>query len=552
MVLQLFLGILAVVALFLLVSRKRRRLWPLLMLGFLVLIGVLFFEHYRLLSGRTIVYHWLSYKGLQAQFIITSDAAVTAALRMLLPALGSLLYLNIICHREEYPLAAGNIMLLTLAAFIFMISSRDFMQLMAGSCCFSILGFYLINETTAKNKFLFYNFSAEMAVFTALAVVYAKTGTISLDSLGSFARDGWHRDLVGLLLLIGILIKCGMFLFQNQLLDLQRLGFNRLLEGSLLVAPLSGLVLYAKLHPLLGASEYTLPVLNTVLALTVLCSLSGMLWNDNLKAKILYFNMLFFAFALFLLSQDAGSFFSAAVILLPAVMLVDWCLMMISVSASDEIYVSQMGGFIRPLKWNLILTLAAVAVFAGSVLWLGSGRPFLIYLFVALFALAAILHAVYLGPCHADEKVAALLKNAGWRYAWLLLAVIPLIGYYFPAWSNPLLSGSLLGFLALWLLLPQKLTNLFASNEAFQERDWLSAAYQLLIVSPLRLLGRILWLAVDFVVIERSVIGTLSSGMGMLERGLEKSQSASWRSYLFLAAVGLALLLINIGMYAHE
>ena len=45
MVLQLFLGILAVVALFLLVSRKRRRLWPLLMLGFLVLIGVLFFEH---------------------------------------------------------------------------------------------------------------------------------------------------------------------------------------------------------------------------------------------------------------------------------------------------------------------------------------------------------------------------------------------------------------------------------------------------------------------------------------------------------------------------
>ncbi len=553
MVLQLFLGILAVVAAFLAVSRKRRRLWPLLMLGLLILLGVLFFEHFRLLSDRTIAYHWLAYKGLDAQFIITSSVPLTAALHMLLPMSGALLYLNIVNRREEYPLTAGNIMLLSLAAFIFMISSRDFMQLMAGSCCFSILGFYLINDTAAKNRFIFYNFTAEMFVFTALAVVYAKTGTMRLTAIENYAQNGWHRDLVAILLLFGVLIKCGMFLFQNQLLDLQRLSFNRMLHGSLLVAPLSGTVLYAELKPLLDASEYTTPVLLSILALSALWSLGGMWWNDSLKAKVLYFNMLFFAFALFLLHQNAENFFSTVVVLLPAVLLVDWCLMMISVSASDESRISRMGGFAGALKWNLALTLAAVGVFVCSVLYLNAGWPYLLYLSAALAGLAVMLHAVYFGSEHADEKVAALLRNAGWLYSGpVLIALVLLSREFSPVLRNPCFYSFFIGFLLLFALLPQKFANLFAADEAFQERDWLAEAYRFLIISPLRLLGRILWLTVDFVVIERSVIGSLSAAMAVIEGGLDKFQELSWRNYLLLAAAGLALLIFNIGMYAYE
>ena len=553
MVLQLFLGILAVVAFFLLVSRKRRRIWPLLMLSLLVVLGVLFFEHLRVVSGRTIAYQWLAYDGVDAQFIITSGSALNSALRLLLPLLAAFLWLNIVSRREDSPLAAGNIMLLSLASFIFMISSRDFMQLMAGSCCFSILGFYLINNTAVKNKFIFYNFAAEMFVFTALAVVYAKTGTMSLQAIGNYAQNGWHRDLVALLLLSGILIKCGMFLFQNQLLALQKLSFNRMLFGSLLVAPLSGMVLYAGLKPLLDSSGYTAPVLYGFLILSAFWGLGGMLWRDSLKAKILYFNMLFFAFSLFMISREADNLFRVVIILMPAVLLVDWCLMMVSVSASDEVYVSRMGGFAKCLMWNLLLTLAATAVFAAGVMSLGCAWPFMVYVSASLLGLAAVLHAVYLGVSRADEKVAALLCNAGWGYAWPVLAGVPVLAFVFSsAWNNRVLYVFLTAFGVLWLTLPQKIVNVLAGNEHLQEGDWLAEVYRLLVVSPLRLLGRILWLTVDFIVIERSVIGTLAAGMNVLEGALDRLQAASWRNYLLLAAVGLALLIFNIGIYAYE
>lgn len=549
MVLQLFLGILASVALFLPVSRRRRRLWPALMLPVLAIPSLLFLEKMMLLPVSDWSYHWAAYEGLNAQFTISSTAECALLLRFLLPVWGSLLYLNLICRREDYPLTAGNIAALSLAAFIFMFSARDFMQLMAGSCCFSILGFYLINENTARNKFIFYSFTSEMAVFAALAVVYAKSGNIALSALPSFVQNGWHKDLVALLLLTGILIKCGAFLFQNQLLDLQRLSFNRLLTGSLLLAPLSGLVLWFQLSPLLNASVYTLPVLHIIIVLSVICAVFGLLWNDNLKAKILYFNMLFFMLALFELSKDGGALSSFVMPMLPVILLVDWGLMIISVSASDEIRVSRMGGFIKHLKWNLLLVWIAVFAFVAGGLSLLSGWPAWLYLGAALLALAAVLHAVYLGKNCADDKVWALLKNVGFLYSWPVLAVAVLL-----IWPNvsAVALGAMGGFLLLWLFLPQKLANLFAENELVQNYDWLSDVYQLLIVAPLRLLGRILWLAVDFVVIERSIIGSISGVCEAVEHGLDRAQTVSKPGWWLMLGLGLCLLLINIGIYAYE
>ena len=552
MVLQLFLGILIIVGAFLLVNRKRRRIWPLLMLGILAFLGILFFEHYDLISDKSMTYQWLSYQELQAKFIITSDILLGKSLSILLPLTLIMLYLNLIDKREEYQLNTGNIMLLCLASFIMLFSSQDFIQLMVGSCSFSILGFYLINENSAKNKFIFYNFLAEMAIFTALAIVFSRTGNVKLSSLQDFVRNGWHKDLVSLLLLVGVLMKSGMFLFQNQLLDLQKLSFNRMLYGSLFVAPLSGLVLYEKLYPLFSISQYTTPVMYGILFCTTGLSLIGMLFQDNIKAKILYFNMLFFAFALFELHQAPENFISQIIPLLPSVLLVGWGLMLASISASDEVYVSQMGGFEKSLRWNLVLTFMTIIIFIGSVLELGDSWPLRLYMGISLFALAAILHAVYLGQENADDKVMALLHNVKGLYSLPILVGFGISLYMLDNWSQPLFLGYVLGFVFLWILLPQKLVNMFAENESLQETDWQGAMYRLLIVSPLKLLGRILWLAVDFVVIERSIIGTLSGGMEMLENTLNKLQTQTGKNYLILTMVGIALLLLNIGIYAYE
>lgn len=552
MVLQLFWGILFIGALFLGVSRKRRRIWSLLMLGLFGVLAVLFWAQIPLPVDFPQSYRWLSYKGFSASFVIGSSPILLNNLNFLLPVWLASLYLNLVYSKEEHPLTAGNISMLMLAAFIFMASSQDFMQLMAGSCCFSILGFYLINDNEARNKFIFYNFTAEMAVFTALAVVYAKTGIISLDSVGKYASSGWHRDLVAVLLWVGIFIKCGMFLFQNQFSDLQNLDFNRLFAASLLGAPMSGLLLYLKVAPLTAVSGCSEPLLYTILALSVLYSLGGMLWQDNLKSKILYFNMLFFAFSLFLLHHDTSALNTVIVPLLPWVLLADWCLMLASISASDEIYVSQMGGFAWPAKYNLLLSLGAAAGFSVAVLSLGRSWPFLSYLGISLAGLAANLHCIYLGKCHADEKVCALLRSAGWRFCLPILLALGWMIWLHPSCSWPDLSVFLSAFALLLVVWPQKLGNLFADSEFIQDKDWLTELYRLIIVAPLHLLGRVLWLAVDFVVIERRVIGTVSNLMEKTTTVLEKMQSDKLASFVLWLLFGLFLLAVNIGVYIYE
>ena len=161
-------------------------------------------------------------------------------------------------------------------------------------------------------------------------------------------------------------------------------------------------------------------------------------------------------------------------------------------------------------------------------------------------------HETGIVKVNADEKVTALLRNAGWLYAIPILVGSAVSFYALNTWQDSLFWGMLVGFVCFWLLLPQKLVNLFAENESLQENDWQSTLYRLIIVSPLRLLGRILWLAVDFVVIERSIIGTLSGSMEFLENGFNKLQTQSGKNYLILTLVGIALLLLNIGIYVHE
>ena len=322
--------------------------------------------------------------------------------------------------------------------------------------------------------------------------------------------------------------------------------------ASLLAAPLSGWLIYYQLFPLLSASAYTRPVLYAILSLSVLCSLLGLLWQDNLKAKILYFNMLFGTLALFLLQQNSAYLHTVIIPLLPMVLLMDWCLMLPSVSASDEIYVSQMGGIAGAAKYNLLLTIGAAAGFALVVLRLGSSWPFTAYLAVSLVGLAANLHSIYLGQSFADEKVEALLRNCGWRYA---LPILAALGWL--AWQYPLVQASgaavFLAVFILWLVIwPQRFSNWLADNETLQEHDWLDDFYHLFIVSPLHLLGRVLWLAVDFVVIERRVIGTVSNVSGYVSAAAEKLQAPSWRCWGLWLLLSLILLLAVWGAYAYE
>lgn len=84
---------------------------------------------------------------------------------------------------------------------------------------------------------------------------------------------------------------------------------------------------------------------------------------DNIKAKALYLNLMFYSFALGVVFRNADSLYYSVAFLLPAAILLNVLLMINVISASNEVYVSQMGGFFRHLKLNFFLVLLGVFAF---------------------------------------------------------------------------------------------------------------------------------------------------------------------------------------------
>lgn len=552
MILQLFLGLISIALLFFFIGQeKRRRIWSVLLFGAVLALLYAFFAQIDAIGINNMMYSWIPHHTLQANLSFVTAGQAAACVRIMSLCLAALIYLNIIYRREEFSLYVNNLILLNFAALIILLASQDFIQLMIGSCCFSIIGFYLINDVEAKTKFIFYNFLAEFGIFAALAVVFAHLDTVSLTALPQYLKVGRHKDLVSMLLLGAVFVKCGMFLFQSQIIGLKRLAFNRVIIAAMFSAPLSGLLIFAKLFPLIEASVYARTVFCIIIAASVLWAVSGAVLTDNIKAKVLYLNMFFYSFCLYMMWGSGDVFFTRLIYLYPPLLGIYAALLFAGVSASDEVLVSQMGGFARRLWLDFALSLGAAFVLSAVFIQYFKNDTAIWFLYVFLALAALVLHEVYLGKMRADERVEALLKNVGAAY-WLPYLAF---GGWWLFQSGLHKNGQLwvvfAVFTAAVILFPARLALHFAGSEFLQKGDIMQRFYSVCLIMPLRLLGRVLWLAIDFVVIERSIIGSISHSTRFVVQGLQKIQGAGWANYLLMVALGLAVILINLGWYYH-
>lgn len=553
MILQLFLGLISVALLFFFIGHeKRRRIWSILLFGAVLVLLYAFFNKFDALGISNVMYSWIPHHTLQANFSFATAVKTSAFVSVMSICLAALVYLNIVYRREEYSLYVNNLLLLNFAALIILLASQDFIQLMIGSCCFSIVGFYLINDIEAKTRFIFYNFLAELAIFAALAVVYAYLDTISLTALPQYLKVGRHNDLVSLLLLIAVFIKCGMFLFQSQIIGLKRLMFNRIIALAIFGTPLSGLIILVKLLPLISAPSYIQLIFYGIVGISLIWASIGALLIDNIKAKVLYLNMFFYAFCLYLLWNNSDLFFSQLVYLYPSLLGLYLSLLFVTVSASDETVVSKMGGFIRGLWFNFLLSLLALFVFCETFIKYFNLYPIICFVYVFVGLVAAILHTIYLGKRHSNEMVEALLNNISVAY-WLPFIILNIMWliYSEPHYGNSVWTLFSFFVFAMFLLPAEQFFRL-AHWKILQEGDIIHRFYKIFLVTPLRLLGRVLWLAIDFVVIERSVIGSISHSTGFVVQNLQKIQGTGRLKYFMMILLGMVIIMINLGMYYHE
>lgn len=499
-------------------------------------------------SGLNIpfIYNWVEYKVLEVDVSLSSTPIVYAAIFPVFVITLIALLINAFWNYETAKAEFVAAAVLNLAFFAALICSQNLIQLLICSSMVGVVGFYLINDIGAREKYVYYNFLADMGFFIVFAMIYSRLGNVFLHDLEKFTKLGAHRDLVAILLLISVFIKSGLFMFHNQLLDLRGITFNRMLLIVYASTPLVGVVILHKTMPLLEASNYSIPLIQLIAVLSMVWGFLNSLVNDNIKDRSTYIAMMIYGYIYSLMSFGQLQTPEELTQLILLGYLVGLNFFMIYLSSSNEVYISKMGGFGKSLKITLGLSLLVAAVYMQAILkdinpenyiWSTSLLSF------GVISLAHFYNQVFLGDSKADDRVIALLKNA--RLYILLPMLLLLVGV---AWYNDFYSPQLgyifVGFIALLLMQPFRPLEYLADYEALQEEDYFEKFYNLIILTPIKIIGRVLWLLVDFILIERTIISSLNQGTGVLIKLTARLQSSSLWSYLLLSLLGLAIILI--------
>lgn len=552
MVLQLFICLLVIASASLLITQgRRRRIWSILIFAGLGILAYFFMENLSRPQTTNFIYQWLPYEELRADINISSSRRMQHMFLPLTCLLAGLVYLNTLFASEKHSLHFNTLMLLNFVSLILQASSHDFLQLMFAGCMFSIISFYMPDQILAKKKIFIFNFLAEMAVFMALAIVYGKTSSVSLTVLPEYASGGRHRDLVAFLLLFAIGCKCGLFLLNGHYFSLKDAAFNRIICVMALSVPLSGLILTDKLRPLLQISDLTINILPWWSLLSVVLGLTGALINNNLKSKVVSLSLAVYAFMLPEVYFNSGRLQIMVPWMLIFNTLAAAIFVIVSNAASGENNAAYLGGFWRGTKGNFVLTLLLCAALGAGFASHSSGQGFMTFTTAYMIVLALDIKMAYWGRPRADEKVMAFAQNAGILYWLPLVAVSFWLIWQNTAWKN-IAAYELLAVPAVLLAGMPVLWLIRLGGMKIWQTDVLSGLYERLIILPLKFLGRVLWLVFDFVVIERSIIGTISAAASALVTGVRKIQEARCSNYILSILSGILIMLVYWGFYAYE
>ena len=203
---------------------------------------------------------------------------------------------NLVFKYENSKKYESSLFIFNLTAFIMLISSNNLIELIAIVFIIDILSQLLIKDANAGRRYSLYNFVADMGLFLVFAMVQSKLANLDVSNISNYYETGHHRDFIVFVIMMSLSIKFSFFLFQGYWLDLKSAKFHNLYFLPYLSTPMTALVLLTKLYPMLVVSPSFLPLLNTMVALTVVWGASGAILKYEIKEKFVYFNMLNLAF----------------------------------------------------------------------------------------------------------------------------------------------------------------------------------------------------------------------------------------------------------------
>lgn len=523
-------------------KNRLQRIWAFVLWGGFMAAVVPFIIGNGVVKSGKLVYHWIVSPVINVDISLALSADGRIILCSVLFTAAVCLFYNIFYAQEKERLRTGGLYILLVVAMAFFIASGNILQMLIGACVTDVLGFYLIRDTAAKQKYVFYNLLADMVLMAALALLWKKTGSLDFAAVEKFAKSGGSVSLTAGFVLFAAAVKSGVFPFHNSLLDLKRINIIRPMFIVLAATPLAGAVILFKFRGLLSFVPWVSQAEAVFAGMTFVWAFVGALVNNNIYAKILYLDMFMYGLLFGVLSENSSAFpvvlFAAA----PSATVAVIALLLPVCAASNEMRVSGMGQFYRLMKFTLFLTLAAIV--AGIPVWMQTaGNPAgmwgYAYLAALLVVLAHVLGQIYLGAGQADDRVWAMLKNPGLFYVLPLAAaaVLPYVGRVVWSWQAWAAAAC---FPVLFFLRPLRFLDGIYANGTVQEAEPVMSVYNMLLVAPVMIFARALWLMVDFLLIERTFFNKLDNITNVFVRMTLRMHEKVHVSGIVFAAAGFA------------
>lgn len=453
----------------------------------------------------------------------------------------AVLLFNAFMRHEEKKVRLNGLTCLNLSALILLICSENAIQLLVSACVIDILGFYIINNGNARRKYIFYNLLADMGLFMLFALLWGYIKSIQLADFSLYARQGEHKDFVCILLLLCLFIKSGLFMFQVPLMEWKCLNINRIMQLAYLSTPVCGIIILYKTAALLPLSGYSKPLVQIFGIASVCWGLIGAMLLSNIRQRALYFNMILYGLV-YVLSVEGFSLENPLFAhLLICGFLLNGCLLLVCIGASGETNVSAMGGFIHGMKLSLFVSFIVMLTYFQTLLnlsetyfWAAGGAILSLGI-----GMSHLLHQIYLGKTNAGERVTALLRNPFGIYGGVITALAVMIAWPDYPYSLPLVGCGII-FLILFVLFPFRFLRGACQNKFIQKYDGFSELYHIFVIGPIRVLGRVLWLTIDFLIIERTVINSLHQMLMILIRIFQRLHGQSrWNGVFFFILGGI-------------
>ena len=546
MIIELFLGFLALSLLAIICIHKNIAHG----LGFfkylpIAVIGA-YFYHYGLSSDDSVfAWNWIVHNNTDVNLSIKSSAQNLLALLPFIIITFCLYFFILINKQEENKARFVSKIFVNLSAIILLISSDNMFQFIFCSCLISGVAFFMLTKLDEKKHFICINVIADVFLYVAFALIYGQLGNLEFINFMAYEKYGLNTQLVSILIITSAVIKMGLFIAHPVLQKFSSIGFNRLFYTLYLSTPIVGIFLLYKTAGLWSDVSIAKNLLICIAIASCLWAVVAGVFIDSIKRRAIYINMIIFSLLVFGIVYDNKNFINYLSSVLISGYLINNIFYIAHISASNEVYVSRMGGFYKAILFSFCFSSLLVLPQIFSMVSYYNKLWFVLPSVCVLLVVSHSLYQIYFSKNIADGRVLAFLRNVS------LKLIVPLSGlaiYLLHTFDlcNFYVVIIYAIFLTFVFLAPFKKAILFAENDDLQNRDIITEFFNILIILPMRIIGRVLWLTIDFSIIDRKILNPFSKFINIVIVNINKLQSKSWLNYLLFLTIGLLFILHSI------